>query len=77
MAQHSHVEVEAHKESFIRKYIFSTDHKTIARQYLITGVIWGFIGMFLSWLMRLQLAYPNQPIPILEKFLGKWAEGGI
>ena len=74
--EHAAVEVH-HKESFLTKYIFSTDHKTIARQYLITGIIWGVIGMILSWFMRLQLAYPNQPMPFLEKILGRWAEGGI
>jgi cytochrome c oxidase subunit 1 len=77
MAIHQEQVEVAHKESFITKYIFSTDHKTIARQYLITGIIWGIIGMILSWLMRLQLAYPNQPMPFLEKILGRWAEGGI
>lgn len=76
--KHEHTVAEVHhKENFITKYIFSTDHKTIAKQYLITGIAWGFIGMVLSWFMRLQLAYPNQPIPFLEKILGKWAEVGF
>ncbi len=36
-----------HKETFVTKYIFSTDHKMIAKQYLITGVlVMGFIGIF-------------------------------
>lgn len=33
-----------HKESFITKYVFSQDHKMIARQFLITGMIWAVVG---------------------------------
>ncbi len=66
-----------HKESFISKYIFSYDHKMIGKQYLITALIWGIIGMLLSWVMRLQLAYPTTQMPFLETFLGRFAEGGI
>ncbi len=65
-----------HEQSFITKYIFSTDHKMIARQFLITGIIMGFIGGFLSVIFRLQLAWPNTPMPWLELFIGKWAKGG-
>lgn len=66
-----------HKESFISKYIFSMDHKMIAKQFLITGIFMGFVGMALSLFFRIQLGWPNQPMPILETFLGKWAKGGI
>ncbi len=65
-----------HKETFITKYIFSQDHKMIAKQFLITGIIMAVIAMFLSVLFRLQLAWPDKSFPILETFLGKWAEGG-
>jgi len=41
------------------KYIFSQDHKVIAIQYTITALLVGAFGMFLSWLMRLQLAFPD------------------
>ena len=34
-----------HKETFITKYIFSQDHKMIAKQYLITGFIYGILGI--------------------------------
>ena len=37
-----------HKETFVTKYIFSQDHKMIAKQYLITGVIMGVIGILMS-----------------------------
>ncbi|NER18112.1 cytochrome c oxidase subunit I [Spongiivirga citrea] len=66
-----------HKETFITKYIFSQDHKMIAKQYLITGIIMGIIGIGMSLLMRLQIAYPGEPSAIMEFFLGRWAEDGI
>jgi len=60
-----------HKETFITKYIFSQDHKMIAKQYLITGIIMAVIGGFMSMLFRLQLGFPDQHFTILEAFLGK------
>jgi cytochrome c oxidase subunit I len=57
-----------HKESFVSKYIFSMDHKTIGKQFLITGIIWAIIGGLFSVLFRLQLGYPDQTFPILETF---------
>lgn len=80
LAHHDHGHHDGHvhhKESFITKYIFSMDHKMIAKQYLITGIFMGFVGMALSLFFRIQLGWPNQPMPILETFLGKWAKGGI
>lgn len=68
--------VHHHKETFITKYIFSQDHKTIGKQFLITGIIWAVIGGLFSVLFRLQLGFPDQTFPILESFFGKWAEGG-
>ncbi|TDG38059.1 cytochrome c oxidase subunit I [Pedobacter changchengzhani] len=52
------------------------DHKMIAKQFLITGIIMAVIAMFLSILFRIQLAWPDKSFPFLETFLGKWAEGG-
>src|SRR5829696_2831941 len=65
-----------HKQSFVSKYIFSQDHKTIAKQFLITGIMWAIIGALFSVLFRLQLGYPDETFPILETFFGKWAAGG-
>ncbi|MGO1520021.1 MAG: cytochrome c oxidase subunit I [Sphingobacterium sp.] len=67
---------EHHPESFLTKYIFSQDHKMIAKQFLITGIIMAVFAMVLSILFRIQLAWPDAEFPILEVFLGKWAEGG-
>ncbi len=68
---------EHHKETFITKYIFSQDHKMIAKQFLITGMIMAVIGMIMSALFRLQLANPGKSYAILEMLLGKWAPGGV
>lgn len=72
----THDHHEHHQESWLTKYIFSQDHKMIAKQFLITGIIWAFIGGLLSLFFRMQLAWPNETFPILETLLGKWAEGG-
>ncbi|TJY68797.1 cytochrome c oxidase subunit I [Sphingobacterium alkalisoli] len=48
----------------------------IAKQFLITGIIMAVFAMLLSILFRIQLAWPDKDFPILEVFLGKWAEGG-
>jgi cytochrome c oxidase subunit I len=66
-----------HEENFVSKYVFTMDHKMISKQFLITGMIMGVIAMMMSVLFRLQLAYPEQPFPILEALLGKWAPGGV
>ena len=66
-----------HKENFFTKYIFTMDHKMIGKQFLITGMIMGIIGVMMSMLFRLELAYPEQSFPILEFFLGKWAPDGV
>ncbi len=65
-----------HHETFLTKYVFSQDHKMIAKQFLITGIIMAVFAMLLSLLFRIQLAWPDKEFPILEVFLGKWAEGG-
>ena len=61
-----------HKESFITKYVFSQDHKMIARQFLITGITMGLLGGLLSSLFRIQLGFPNANISWLQPLLGHW-----
>src|SRR5690606_6408474 len=63
-------------QGFITKYIFSQDHKVIAKQFLITAILMAFFALLLSILFRLQLGWPDASFPILEAFLGRWAEGG-
>ena len=67
-----------HNETFLSKYIFSLDHKMIAKQFLITGMFMGVVGMLMSILFRLQLSNPGESFAVLEWFLGeKWAPGGV
>ena len=68
---------EHHKETFITKYIFSQDHKMISKQYLITGLLMGVIGIAMSLLFRMQLAWPGESFKIFEVLLGKWAPEGV
>ncbi len=67
---------EHHHDNFITKYIFSQDHKMIAKQFLITGITMAVIAMTLSILFRIQLAYPDKTFPMLEVLLGHFAPGG-
>ena len=67
-----------HKDTFITKYIFSIDHKMIAKQYLLTGIIMGIIGVGMSMLFRMQLAWPEESFKIFHFFLGdKMAPEGV
>jgi cytochrome c oxidase subunit 1 len=52
-----------HAESFLSRYVFSTDHKTIAKQYLFTGLAMGIVGGLLAYVMRMHLASGGQPVP--------------
>lgn len=75
-AAHSAHDEHHHHETFITKYVFSQDHKMIAKQFLITGMIWAIIGGLFSVIFRLQLGYPDSSFPWLEDLLGHWAKGG-
>lgn len=75
---HNHDHEHHHKDTFITKYIFSIDHKMIAKQYLITGIIMGIIGVGMSMLFRMQLAWPEESFKIFSFFLGeRMAPGGV
>lgn len=68
---HAHVapEIHHHELGFWRKYIFSTDHKIIGIQYGVTALLFLLFGFILMMIMRWQLAYPGQPIPLVGEFL--------
>ena len=51
---------------FIRKYVFSLDHKVIGEQYYALALVAVYIGLVLSWIMRIHLAWPNCAIPGLQ-----------
>jgi cytochrome c oxidase subunit 1 len=72
----THHDHHEHKESFISKYVFSMDHKMISKQFLITGIVMGMVGLIMSLIFRLQLAWPDEQFGFLETLLGKWAVDG-
>ena len=76
--EHDHEHEHHHKDTFITKYIFSIDHKMIAKQYLLTGIVMGIIGVGMSMLFRMQLAWPEESFKIFNVLLGdKFAPNGI
>jgi cytochrome c oxidase subunit I len=70
--------VHQHREptGFIRKYIFSLDHKVIGKQYYFLALFSVFVGMILSWLIRIHLVWPNAHIWGLDKLSPAGAPGG-
>jgi cytochrome c oxidase subunit 1 len=62
--------------SFIRRYVFSTDHKVIGIQYIFLGLFSAVLGTALSMLMRLRLAWPDAHFPLLEKLMPVGFPGG-
>lgn len=69
---HEHHHGDKYQSSFIFHYIFSMDHKIIARQFLITGMVWALIGAAMSVVFRLQLGFPEESLTWIKPFLGKW-----
>lgn len=74
LAHSAHVDEHEHHEpqSFWRKYVFSEDHKTISKQYLISGIFWAIIGISMSMIFRLQLGFPNMELGWLKPILRGW-----
>ncbi|HEX8030125.1 MAG TPA: cbb3-type cytochrome c oxidase subunit I, partial [Vicinamibacterales bacterium] len=56
-----------------------TDHKTVGLQYGVTALLFLLVGFLLMILMRIQLAWPGQPLPSwIAPFLGESnAPGGV
>ena len=66
-----------HELGFLKKYVFSADHKIIGLQFLFMGLMFFVIGGLLAMLIRWQLAWPNDPnhpVPVLANLLG-WKGG--
>jgi len=83
MAEHvhaGHVGEHAHAHEaptgFIRKWVFSLDHKVIGIQYYFLALVAAFTGMTLSLLFRLRLAWPDSQWPLLEKIFPVGFKGG-
>ena len=70
--------VEDHELGFIRTYIFSTDHKMIAKQFLVASLVFLLLGGLLAALVRWQLGFPGQPVPLIGGLFSETtAPGGI
>jgi cytochrome c oxidase subunit 1 len=79
MSSETHEAVHRHEapKSFIRKYIFSLDHKVIGIQYIILALAAVVVGVTMSVLMRLNLSWPGTSWPILGTLFPTGAPGGI
>jgi cytochrome c oxidase subunit 1 len=79
-AHHDHAHEHGHghhEQSFISKYVFSTDHKVIGIQFLITTMIMLMVGGALALAVRWQLAFPWENMPIIGRLFGLFqTEGG-
>jgi cytochrome c oxidase subunit 1 len=52
-----------HEQSFFMKYLWSTDHKMIAMQYMFTGMFMAVVGGYMAYAFRMQLAFPGKAVP--------------
>jgi cytochrome c oxidase subunit 1 len=67
---HAGVHEEHHEDiGFLRKYVFSTDHKIIGLQYGFTALCFLLFGFFLMLMMRWKIAHPAEPVPIVGPLL--------
>ncbi|MFQ5526944.1 MAG: cbb3-type cytochrome c oxidase subunit I [Thermoanaerobaculia bacterium] len=62
---------------FVRRYIFSTDHKIIAIQYILTGFLMALVGGAIAMMMRMQIAWPGRKWGLLEALFPEGMAGGI
>jgi len=62
---------------FWTRYVFSTDHKTIGKQYYFTAVVMALFAATWSMLLRLHLAWPQAQWPLLSKLFPGLYEGGV
>jgi len=78
---HSHDD-HHHDPGFIKKYIFSTDHKWIGLQYGITAMLFLAFGFYLMMVMRWSIAYPHEPLPewmswiFTDNWKARWLQDG-
>jgi cytochrome c oxidase subunit I len=73
----AHVAHHAPPQGFIRQHVFSLDHKVIGKQYYALALVAVFVGMVLSWIMRLHLGWTNLAIPGLHLLSKTGAPGDI
>ena len=71
--RHAHAEAP----SFLRKYIFATDHKIIGIQFLLMSLLFLLLGGVLAMAMRWELGFPKQPMPLGGVLPETMAPGGV
>jgi cytochrome c oxidase subunit 1 len=76
MSAHA-VQHHAPPTTFIRKHVFSLDHKVIGKQYYALALLAALVGMVLSWLMRIHLGWTAAAIPGLQLLSKDGAPGGV
>jgi len=69
--------LEHEPRSFVRRYIFSMDHKIIGIQYLLTAMFVAVVASLLAMMMRIQLAWPESRWPLLERILPEAVSDGV
>src|SRR5687768_14537561 len=75
MGGHQHIHPDP--TSFIKKYVFSTDHKVIAKQFAWAGFLFLLIGGLLAMIIRWQWAFPGEPVPLIGKALFPDSDGAV
>jgi cytochrome c oxidase subunit 1 len=63
--------------SFLRKHVFSIDHKVIGKQYYALALVAAVVGMLLSWIMRIHLGWGSFAIPGLHLLSANGAPGDV
>jgi heme/copper-type cytochrome/quinol oxidase subunit 1 len=72
-AAHDHA--HGHEVGFVKKYVFSTDHKVIGLQFLFLGLVFFVVGGLEAMLVRWQLGWPGAPVPLIGEYMkatGAW-----
>jgi len=69
--------IHAEPTGFLRKYVFSVDHKVIARQFMWFGLVWLLVGGLMAMMIRWQLAHPGTPVPLIGKLLYPRGDGSV
>jgi cytochrome c oxidase subunit 1 len=81
-AHATHHDDHHHDPGFLRKYVFSTDHKMIGIQYGITAMLFLAFGFYLMMVMRWSIAFPHQPLPewmswiFTDGWKARWLQDG-
>ncbi len=58
-----------HELGFLRKYIFSVDHKVIGIQFMLTGLVFFLVGGLMAMAIRFQLAWPWERMPLIGRVM--------